>query len=74
MSTLRGSGESGNTAPAIAATMQLHSTSHAVSSLVVLAHDSLRDHISDYADAHRWIDSFFDKLESRSVSSNGAPR
>ncbi|GAA5871060.1 hypothetical protein JCM3774_005100 [Rhodotorula dairenensis] len=54
--------------------MQLHSTSHAVSSLVVLAHDSLRDHISDYADAHRWIDSFFDKLESRATSSNGAPR
>ncbi|GAA5981695.1 hypothetical protein JCM10908_004569 [Rhodotorula pacifica] len=74
MTTLRGSGESSSAAHSLTSPVQLHSTSKAISSLVVLAHDSLRDHISDYADAHRWIDSFFDKLESRAVSSNGAPR
>lgn len=74
MTTLRGSGESSASGSSLPAPMQLHSTSHALSSLVVLAHDSLRDHVSDYADAHRWIDSFFDKLESRATSSNGGPR
>ncbi|KWU46113.1 hypothetical protein RHOSPDRAFT_32107 [Rhodotorula sp. JG-1b] len=69
-----GSGDSSASGSSLPAPMQLHSTSTALSSLVVLAHDSLRDHISDYADAHRWIDSFFDKLESRATASNGGPR
>lgn len=54
--------------------IRLHSTSTAISSLVLLAHDSFRDQINDYADAHRWIDSFFDKLESRAAPMNGVPR
>lgn len=74
MTTLRGSGDSSASGSSLPAPMQLHSTSNALSSLVVLAHDSLRDHVSDFADAHRWFDSFFDKLESRATSSNGGPR
>lgn len=60
--------------PAMSPPSALHSTSTAVSSLVSLAHDSFRDSVSDYADAHRWIDSFFDKLESRSADAAGASR
>lgn len=47
-----------------------HSTTDSfVSSLSTLAHHSLQDHINDYADAHRWIDSFFQKLEIKGPSS-----
>ncbi|GAA5928231.1 uncharacterized protein JCM15063_003827 [Sporobolomyces koalae] len=40
-----------------------HSTDSFVTSLSALAHDSLQGHIDDCADAHRWIDSFFQKLD-----------
>lgn len=48
-----------------------HSTDSFLSSLSGLAHQSLQDHINDYADAHRWIDSFFQKLEIKGPSSGG---
>ncbi|GAA6010721.1 hypothetical protein JCM11491_002914 [Sporobolomyces phaffii] len=48
-----------------------HSTDPIISSLATLAHDSLQDHISDYADVHRWIDSFFDKLDLKGTSTGG---
>ncbi|GAA5844604.1 hypothetical protein JCM5353_005158, partial [Sporobolomyces roseus] len=48
-----------------------HSTDSFLSSLSGLAHQSLQDHINDCADAHRWIDSFFQKLEIKGSSSGG---
>lgn len=45
-----------------------------VSSLAVLASSSLQDHIADYADAHRWIDSFFDKIDRKAAPGPGASR
>jgi hypothetical protein len=48
-----------------------HSTDPIISTLSNLAHDSLQDHINDYADAHRWIDSFFEKLDLKGTSSRG---
>ncbi|GJN89172.1 hypothetical protein Rhopal_002146-T1 [Rhodotorula paludigena] len=45
-----------------------------VSSLAVLASSSLQDHITDYADAHRWIDSFFDKIDRKAAPGPGASR
>ncbi|BGP39861.1 hypothetical protein JCM10450v2_003834 [Rhodotorula kratochvilovae] len=60
---------------ALHAPAQLHSTTALLSSAVALAHNSLQDHIDDYADAHRWIDSFFDKIDGhRAPASLGAPR
>ncbi|GAA6049641.1 hypothetical protein JCM3770_005049 [Rhodotorula araucariae] len=60
---------------ALHAPAQLHSTTVLLSSAVALAHSSLQDHIDDYADAHRWIDSFFDKIDGhRAPASHGAPR
>ncbi|GAA5842588.1 hypothetical protein JCM11251_004910 [Rhodosporidiobolus azoricus] len=52
----------------------LHSTTALLSSLASLAHSSLNDHINDYAEAHRWMDSFFDKLEHRPRGPAGAAR
>ncbi|GAA5908279.1 hypothetical protein JCM6882_006790 [Rhodosporidiobolus microsporus] len=52
----------------------LHSTTALLSSLTALAHSSLNDHINDYADAHKWIDSFFEKLEHKPRGPAGAPR
>ncbi|GAA5873876.1 hypothetical protein JCM8547_008628 [Rhodosporidiobolus lusitaniae] len=52
----------------------LHSTSALLSSLSALAHSSLNDHIDEYADAHRWIESFFDKLEHKGTVQGGQPR
>ncbi|GAA5967922.1 hypothetical protein JCM3765_001788 [Sporobolomyces pararoseus] len=48
-----------------------HSTDPIISTLSTLAHDSLQDHINDYADAHRWIDSFFEKLDLKGTSGRG---
>ncbi|GAA5980578.1 hypothetical protein JCM11641_006687 [Rhodosporidiobolus odoratus] len=52
----------------------LHSTSSLLSSFTLLAHNSLDDHIQEYADAHRWIDSFFEKLEHKPGNGCAAPR
>jgi hypothetical protein len=56
-----------------ASSSTLHPTS-LLTSLANLASSSLDDHINEYADAHRWMDSFFDKLQQRSTSQGGAPR
>ncbi|GAA6022555.1 hypothetical protein JCM10207_006584 [Rhodosporidiobolus poonsookiae] len=53
---------------------RLHPTCALLDSLASLAHSSLQDHINDYADAHRWIDSFFDKLEHNGPAAGGLPR
>ncbi|KPV75382.1 uncharacterized protein RHOBADRAFT_43888 [Rhodotorula graminis WP1] len=61
---------------AVPALHQLHSTTALLSSAVQLAHDSFQDHLDDYADAHRWIDSFFDKIDGHSKGPvpHGQPR
>ncbi|GAA5848115.1 hypothetical protein JCM9279_007460 [Rhodotorula babjevae] len=61
---------------AVPALGQLHSTTALLSSAVQLAHDSFQDHLDDYADAHRWLDSFFDKIDgqSKAPASHGQPR
>ncbi|GAA5904151.1 hypothetical protein JCM8208_003461 [Rhodotorula glutinis] len=61
---------------AVPAAHQLHSTTALLASAVQLAHDSFQDHLDDYADAHRWIDSFFDKIDghSKGPASHGQPR
>ncbi|GAA6027374.1 hypothetical protein JCM8097_007806 [Rhodosporidiobolus ruineniae] len=46
----------------------LHSTT------VSLFASSLDDHINDYHDAHRWIDSFFDKLAHKPAAPGTASR
>lgn len=48
-----------------------HSTDPIISTLSSLAHNSLQDHLSDYSDAHRWIDSFFAKLDLKGTSGAG---
>lgn len=60
-------------APSQNTSRALHPTS-LLASLTTLASSSLDDHINDYADAHRWIDSFFDKLQQRGPAARGAPR
>lgn len=54
--------------------MQVHPTTAMLSSLAALAHDSLQAQIDDYADAHRWMDSFFEKLAPKGQQKAGGSR
>ncbi|BGP07844.1 hypothetical protein JCM10049v2_003687 [Rhodotorula toruloides] len=54
--------------------MQVHPTTAVLSSLASLAHDSLQAQIDDYADAHRWMDSFFEKLAPKGQQKAGGSR
>ena len=51
-----------------------HSTDPIISTLSTLAYDSLDAHLGDCTDAHRWIDSFFEKLDLKGTSSRSASR
>ncbi|KAK4333864.1 Inner centromere protein, ARK-binding domain protein [Rhodotorula toruloides] len=52
----------------------VHPTTAMLSSLASLAHDSLQAQIDDYADAHRWMDSFFEKLAPKGQQKAGGSR
>ncbi|GEM07430.1 inner centromere protein, ARK-binding domain protein [Rhodotorula toruloides] len=45
-----------------------------LSGLASLAHDSLQAQIDDYTDAHRWMDSFFEKLAPKGQQNAGGSR
>ncbi|GAA5860035.1 hypothetical protein JCM1840_001850 [Sporobolomyces johnsonii] len=61
-------------APTASSSSANHHSTAFVSTLGSLAHTSLQDHLNDYADAHRWIDSFFEKLEHMGAANGGGPR
>ncbi|GAA5956271.1 hypothetical protein JCM21900_006591 [Sporobolomyces salmonicolor] len=61
-------------APTASSSSAHHHSTAFVSTLGSLAHNSLQDHLNDYADAHRWIDSFFEKLEHMGASNGGGSR